>query len=94
MLIFIAGYAAVYGRQMLYFLDSEFNRRVKISAPLVSDATIQTQKGTQDALNALLEKWEGSGDPDEPAIWELEELAAIGAIDLENVKITDMAETV
>ena len=87
MLIFIAGYAAVYGRQMLYFLDSEFNRRVKISAPLVSDATIQTQKGTQDALNALLEKWEGSGDPDEPAIWELEELAAIGAIDLENVKI-------
>ncbi|NLL37393.1 MAG: type IV secretory system conjugative DNA transfer family protein, partial [Fretibacterium sp.] len=87
MLIFIAGYAAVYGRQMLYFLDPEFNRRVKINAPLVSDRTIETREGIQDALNALLEKWEGSGDPDEPAIWELEELAALGAIDISKIEI-------
>ena len=46
MLIFIAGYAAVYGRQMLYFLDPEFKRHVKINAPMVSDTTVQTQKGT------------------------------------------------
>lgn len=88
MLIFIAGYAAVYGRQMLYFLDPEFKRRVKINAPMVSDTTVQTQKGTQDALNALLEKWEGSGDPDEPTLWELEELAALGVIDIDAITIS------
>ena len=30
----------------------------------------------------------GSGDPDEPSLWELEELAAIGAIDIDAIKIS------
>ena len=83
MLIFVAGYAAVYGRQMLYFLDPEFNRRVKINAPLLSDKTVEEKKGDdyKELLNNLLDKWEGSDDPDAPSIWELEELTALGIVE-------------
>ena len=86
MLIFIAGYAAVYGRQMLYFLDPEFNRRVKINAPALSDQIVKYEEPRR--IHSLLENWEGSGDPDEPSLWELEELAAIGAIDIDAIKIS------
>ena len=86
MLVFIAGYAAVYGRQMLYFLDPEFSRRVKINAPALSDQIVKREEPRR--IHSLLENWEGSGDPDEPAIWELEELAALGAIDIDAIKIS------
>ena len=83
MLIFVAGYAAVYGRQMLYFLDPEFNRRVKINAPLLSDKIVEEKKedGYKSLLNDLWDKLEGSGDPEEPSRWELEELASSDAVD-------------
>lgn len=39
MLIFVAGQAAVYGRQILYFRDATFQARAKVPAPKVSDRT-------------------------------------------------------
>lgn len=39
MLIFVAGHAAVYGRQILYFRDATFQVRAKVPAPKVSDRT-------------------------------------------------------
>jgi len=37
MLIFIAGHSPIYGTQILYFEDPEFNQQTKISPPLNSD---------------------------------------------------------
>jgi type IV secretion system protein VirD4 len=37
MLIFVAGFPAIYGKQILYFKDPVFSARSKISAPLISD---------------------------------------------------------
>ena len=71
---------------MLYFLDPEFNRRVKINAPALSDQIVKYEEPRR--IHSLLENWEGSGDPDEPSLWELEELAAIGAIDIDAIKIS------
>ena len=39
MLIFVAGHAPIYGRQILYFRDPTFQARAKVSAPKVSDHT-------------------------------------------------------
>jgi type IV secretion system protein VirD4 len=39
MLIFPAGFSCIYGKQTLYFRDSEMDRRSKISAPKLSDVT-------------------------------------------------------
>jgi type IV secretion system protein VirD4 len=37
MLVFVAGYAPIYGRQILFFLDPTFLQRSKIPAPVQSD---------------------------------------------------------
>ena len=37
MLIFVAGYSPIYGSQILYFIDSTFLERAKITPPEVSD---------------------------------------------------------
>lgn len=46
MLIFSAGHAPIYGKQILYFKDPVFNARSKVEAPLQSDAiaTVQSSK--------------------------------------------------
>jgi type IV secretion system protein VirD4 len=41
MLIFPAGFSAVYGTQVLYFLDPEMDRRSKIPPPQKSDNLIE-----------------------------------------------------
>ena len=41
MLIFPAGYSAIYGIQSLYFLDAEMDRRSKIKPPEKSDNLIE-----------------------------------------------------
>lgn len=48
MLIFIAGRAPIYGRQILYFLDPVFSERVKTPAPEKSDSLCPPAAG-QDA---------------------------------------------
>ncbi|RYZ80932.1 MAG: hypothetical protein EOP04_24920, partial [Proteobacteria bacterium] len=37
MLIFVAGFPAIYGKQILYFKDEVFSARSKLSAPFLSD---------------------------------------------------------
>lgn len=79
MLIFIAGYAAVYGKQMLYFLDSEFLRRVKINAPIVSDKTCEAQVRDLKQFPFILCP-KDSGHPDTPTDTDFEMLKMVGAI--------------
>ncbi len=47
MLIFTAGYSAIYGRQILYFLDPTFSTRAKIPAP---GTTAAYPSGISDSL--------------------------------------------
>ncbi|TWI47778.1 type IV secretion system protein VirD4 [Pseudomonas duriflava] len=42
MVIYVAGYPAIYGKQILYFKDPIFNQRAKIPAPKKSDQTRHT----------------------------------------------------
>lgn len=37
MLVFVAGHAPIYGKQILYFLDPTFSERAKVAAPTQSD---------------------------------------------------------
>lgn len=37
MLVFVAGFPPVYGKQILYFLDKTFSERSRINAPERSD---------------------------------------------------------
>lgn len=43
MLVFVAGYAPIYGRQILFFLDPTFLQRSKIPAPAQSDRLAVTE---------------------------------------------------
>lgn len=43
MVIYVAGYPAIYGKQPLYFKDSIFQARASIPAPLLSDKLIQVR---------------------------------------------------
>lgn len=45
MVIYVAGYPAIYGKQPLYFKDPVFQARAAIPAPEVSDQTIHVQEG-------------------------------------------------
>jgi type IV secretion system protein VirD4 len=99
MLIFAAGYAAVYGRQMLFFLDPEFRRRAKIDAPEVSGKTIEeTEAAETKSFSPILSPAAMSGktEPDEPTSETLLELERLGAIDtagIEDVSPTDVSPT-
>lgn len=48
MLIFMAGHAPIYGKQILYFLDPTFSKRSKIPTPLSSDRL----SGSKNSANA------------------------------------------
>ena len=43
MIIYVAGYPAIYGKQPLYFQDEVFSARAKVSPPVVSDKIIQPE---------------------------------------------------
>ena len=60
MLIFTAGNSAIYGRQILYFLDPVFSARSKIPAPGLSP---EYPSGVSDSLYRQL----GAGQPSGPA---------------------------
>lgn len=47
MVIYVAGYPAIYGKQPLYFKDPVFQSRAAIPAPKVSDKTIHVQDAEQ-----------------------------------------------
>jgi type IV secretion system protein VirD4 len=75
MLIFIAGYAAVYGKQMLYFLDSELLRRAKINAPEQSDRLTEKANAEKVMLSGTKAP-SGPTHPDQPSARERALLAA------------------
>ncbi len=43
MIIYVAGYPAIYGKQPLYFQDEVFSARSKVNPPIVSDKLIQPE---------------------------------------------------
>jgi type IV secretion system protein VirD4 len=86
MLIFAAGHPAVYGKQMLFFLDSELSRRAKLSAPEQSDRTVEKREEPGKVRIPVLGE---SGDPNEPSEAELIELIASGNITPDRVRIQD-----
>jgi hypothetical protein len=89
MLIFAAGYAAVYGRQMLYFLDPEFLRRARINAPELSGRTIQETEAAETGNSnpiPLPVAVKGRMDPDDPTIETMRQLEQLGAIDAARVE--------
>lgn len=47
MVVYVAGYPAIYGKQPLYFKDPVFQARAAIPAPKVSDKTIHIQDAGQ-----------------------------------------------
>jgi type IV secretion system protein VirD4 len=88
MLVFVAGHPAVYGKQMLFFLDSELSRRSKLPAPEYSGRTVE--KPEEDASRLLV--FGESGHPDEPSEAEFIELVTLGAIDVNGIRIRDDIE--
>jgi type IV secretion system protein VirD4 len=53
MLIYCAGYPAIYGRQPLYFQDPVFQARAEITAPIVTDKLVHTLVSAQDTRIVL-----------------------------------------
>jgi type IV secretion system protein VirD4 len=96
MLIFAAGYAAVYGRQMLYFLDPEFRRRAKINAPEQSGRTVEEAEIMETGSPNLTPSSvavSGKTEPDEPTnevMTALEQLEAIDVAGIEDIRPTDI----
>jgi type IV secretion system protein VirD4 len=85
MLIFVAGHPAVYGRQMLFFLDPVLSQRAKFSPPERSDRTVE-KPSIDDSRSPILGD---TGIPEEPSEAEFIELATIGAINAKAVSIRD-----
>jgi type IV secretion system protein VirD4 len=53
MVIYVAGYPAIYGKQPLYFQDPTFRARASVPAPVVSDRTF-TPKSMDVAQRVLI----------------------------------------
>jgi type IV secretory pathway TraG/TraD family ATPase VirD4 len=86
MLIFVAGHPAVYGRQMLFFLDPELSRRAKLPAPEHSERTV---KKRDDAGKARAPILGDTGEPDEPSEAEMIEILTSGNVKAEGTRIRD-----
>ena len=86
MLIFIAGYAAVYGRQILYFQDAEFSRRVAINAPVVSDWTVEKSKNEVNRFTSVT-SFDVRLHHDTPTDEDLRAFEELNAIDMEGVEV-------
>jgi hypothetical protein len=84
MLVFVAGYAGIYGKQMLFFKDGELSRRAKIAQTECSGRT--RDPGTNPlslaakiehlALDGVL----GGSDPDSPSIDFIREIYENGVL--------------
>jgi type IV secretion system protein VirD4 len=85
MLIFVAGHPAVYGRQMLFFLDPILSQRAKVPPPEHSDRTVEKPKEDESRQIILGD----TGIPDEPSESQLIELVTLGAINEKCVSIRD-----
>jgi type IV secretion system protein VirD4 len=86
MLVFVAGHPAVFGRQMLFFLDSELLRRSKLPAPEQSERTVEKRKMLDKTHIPILGD---SGEFDEPSEAEMVELITSGNINGDRVIIQD-----
>jgi type IV secretion system protein VirD4 len=95
MLIFAAGYAAVYGRQILFFLDPEFRRRAKINAPELSGRTIEETEVTETGISNFIPSpvaVKGKMEPDDPTSDTMKQLEQLGAIDAARVEDINLAD--
>jgi type IV secretion system protein VirD4 len=84
MLIFVAGYAGIYGRQMLFFKDRELSSRAKINAPGQSDSTY-SPNAEAEILAVRAERMYARGgiggcDPDSPSMEDLAWLDEMGVL--------------
>ena len=86
MLIFVAGHPAVYGKQMLFFLDKELSKRSQIAAPDRSGRTVAKRESTGERRVPILGE---SGEQDEPSEAEFIELATNGSISVNKSFIRD-----
>lgn len=53
MVVYVAGYPAIYGKQPLYFKDPVFQKRAAIPAPPKSDFTILVKENSEVALDEI-----------------------------------------
>jgi type IV secretion system protein VirD4 len=54
MVVYVAGFPAIYGVQPLFFKDPIFKARAAIPAPMVSDKLIQVHSGEKDKVSITL----------------------------------------
>jgi type IV secretion system protein VirD4 len=86
MLIFVAGHPAVYGKQMLFFLDKELSRRAKLPAPEHSGRTVEKREEPDKTRVPILGE---SGEPEEPSEAEMIELIMSGCVAADRIVIQD-----
>jgi type IV secretion system protein VirD4 len=87
MLIFVAGHPAVYGKQMLYFLDKQLSKRSQIASLELSGRTVERRISIDgDSRVPVLGE---SGEGDEPSEAEFIELATSGSISISRSFIRD-----
>jgi type IV secretion system protein VirD4 len=86
MLIFVAGHPAVYGKQMLFFLDKELSKRSQFPAPELSGRTVEKRESIGEGRVPVLGE---SGEHDEPSEAEFIELATNGSISVNRSFIRD-----
>jgi type IV secretion system protein VirD4 len=84
MLIFVAGYAGIYGKQILYFKDKEFSRRAKIPQTERSGGTYDPRRNPV-SLTVKIERFFADGslggsDPDAPSPHVINELLKSGVL--------------
>jgi type IV secretion system protein VirD4 len=53
MVVYVAGYPAIYGKQPLYFKDPTFQKRAAIPAPSKSDFTVLVKESSDGALDEI-----------------------------------------
>jgi type IV secretion system protein VirD4 len=94
MLIFVAGYAGIYGKQMLFFKDEELSRRSRIPQTERSGRTYNPDKNPFN-LAAKIEQLFANGalggsDPDSPSIDTINDMIKSGALkEINGIKMTD-----
>jgi type IV secretion system protein VirD4 len=84
MLIFVAGYAGIYGKQILYFKDKELSRRAKIAQTQYSGRTYNPGRGAINMATKIerlfADSLLGGSDPDALSLDVIRELVESGAL--------------
>jgi type IV secretion system protein VirD4 len=94
MLIFVAGYAGIYGKQMLYFKDKELSRRAKLHQTEQSGRTYNPDQAPV-SLAVKIERFFADGslggsDPESPSVEVIKEMIQSGALlEIEGISLTD-----